>query len=95
MDWLSGRNAFSFESMVPKEDPIRYWTYFSPAAPELAAVCVALLQIVGHEGSVERTFSHQKLVQAPLRASLAPEAVQAQICIRFNGPLLKNRTNNC
>ena len=62
---------------------------------QLLSLPLFVLQIVGHEGSVERNFSHQKLVHAPLRAILAPEAVQVQMFKRFNGPLIKNRTNNC
>jgi hypothetical protein len=51
---------------------------------EFALTCKVLLQIVPSEAAVERSFSHEKLVQTPQRNRLNSTSIDDEMTVRFN-----------
>lgn len=61
-----------------------YWSRQVVRAPELSTVALFICAIHPTEACVERSFSHQDLINSDLRNLLSEISVQALIRLRFN-----------
>lgn len=65
-----------------------FWRSKAVTCPKLAKFALGLLAIAPTEASVERAFSHRKLLHNPLRNALQDASVEALMYVRMNAPLL-------
>ena len=86
-----GEHPF-FNAVQQSSDVKVFWQSKLSDAEELAAVALTLLSCAASEAAVERTFSYQKFVEAPLRSRLHTETVQCQLYVRFNFKRFGNRS---
>ena len=59
------------------------WQSLLDESEELGTIALTLLKCAVSEAAVERTFSHQKFVDGPLRTQLHMATMQAQLFVRF------------
>lgn len=70
-------------------DPLSVWACLTnPAAADLCDVAKALISVNPTEAAVERSFSAQDDVHSDERNRLSPEVIQAEMCLKWNCPLL-------
>ena len=67
-----------------KENPKSYWNMMAYEAPELPETSQDVLNLTPTESPSERSFSSQKIVHRPSRASLAHENADSEVFLRWN-----------
>lgn len=76
-------NLYPFNKIPPTTEDA-FWILAQRHVPELSAVAQVLLNISASEAACERSFSHQKNIQRPVRSSLLHSNCENEMMVQMN-----------
>jgi len=82
-------NTEPFNLVDSSTTPEELWSFARRQIPQLALIARELFRVAPTEAACERSFSQQKRVHRPQRASLEHENVEKELFIRMNYELFE------